>query len=110
MQPLTPHRPLPAQHPISTLKVATDCLEKLQERIVAKRQEVCDLGVRFSQAKADLTALLKDEQKIRKDQDEALEALSRQASQEPRVTSASSSSRPVSPPTSRKRPLPTVLD
>ena len=81
-------------------------------RIAAKSKEMGLLGVRFAKAKAELKALLDDEKKLRRDQDEALEAVQRQesqVSQEQRVTSASSSSRPVSPQRSRKRPLPTGL-
>ena len=78
MQPLTPHRPVtqsytPFRHWRSVPGVWRSCGCGLQLRA---RRWVC-MGVRFAKAKAELRALLDDEKKLRRDQDEALEAVQR---------------------------------
>ena len=108
--PLEPVRPSPARHPIDTLSRASESLDQLETLIEEARAKMGRLGVKFSQAKTHLRELLRQRDFLKADQDEALAALhgnAQEQDQVQRVTSASSSSRPVSP--TRKRPLPTGL-
>ena len=102
---LTPHPPNPASEPVGTLERAGRALKILDEQIRSKGVEMGRLGVQFSKAKQELQTLLKQRAGLLKDEDAALEALRREDDQ---VTSASSSSHPVTQ-SAKKRPLPTGL-
>ena len=112
-KPLVPHRPDPGHFPIDALDKAAKRLEELESEIKIAGREMGDLAVRFTRAKARLSDLYKTRSFLKQDQDAALAALqaqdAHQEHQVPKETSPSRSSRPVSPPRSQKRPLPTGL-